>query len=47
MSQYDVAQEEYDPSVGSILEQLKQKATELFGTVQQKTNEAAESWRSK
>jgi hypothetical protein len=33
VAQYDVAQEEYDPSVGSILEQLKQKAIEFFGTV--------------
>jgi hypothetical protein len=47
VSQYDVAQEEYDPNVGSILEQLKQKATKFFGTVQQKTNGAVESWRSK
>jgi len=32
-AQYDVAQEEYDFIVGSILEQLKQKATEFFGTM--------------
>jgi hypothetical protein len=30
-----------------VLAQLKQKANEFFGTVQQKTNEAVESWRSK
>ncbi len=28
--QYDATQEEYDSSVGSILEQLKQKAAEFF-----------------
>jgi hypothetical protein len=46
-AQYDVAQEEYDYSVGSILEQLKQKAIEFFGTVQQKTNEVVENAQEK
>jgi hypothetical protein len=32
-AQYDVVQEEYDFNVGSILEQLKQKAAEFFGTM--------------
>jgi hypothetical protein len=32
-AQYDVVQEEYDSSVASILEQLKQKAIEFFGTM--------------
>ncbi len=31
--QYDATQEEYDYSVSSILEQLKQKAAEFFGTM--------------
>jgi hypothetical protein len=31
--QYDVVQEEYDSNVGSILEQLKQKVVEFFGTM--------------
>jgi hypothetical protein len=32
-AQYDATQEEYDSNVGSILEQLKQKATKFFGIV--------------
>jgi hypothetical protein len=31
--QYDVVQEEYDSNVGLILEQLKQKVVEFFGTM--------------
>jgi hypothetical protein len=41
--QYDVVQEEYDFSASSILEQLKQKAAEVFGIVQQKTSEIVEN----
>ncbi len=32
-AQYDVIQKEYDYGAGSILEQLKQKATEFFKIV--------------
>ncbi len=46
-AQYDVDQEEYDYSVGSILEQLKQKVVELFGTMQQKINEIVENVQEK
>jgi hypothetical protein len=46
-AQYDVVQEEYDSSVGSILELLKQKATEFFGTMQQKTSEVVENGQKK
>jgi hypothetical protein len=46
-AQYDVAQEEYDFGVGSILEQLKHKAVEFFGTMQQKINEIAKNVQEK
>jgi hypothetical protein len=45
-AQYDVVQEKYDSSVGSILEQLKQKAIEFFRTTenaQKKVGETKES----
>jgi len=42
-AEYDVVQEEYDSNVGSILEQLKQKVIEFFGTMQQKTNETTKN----
>jgi galactokinase/mevalonate kinase-like predicted kinase len=46
-AQYDVDQEKYDYSVGSILEQLKQKVVELFGTMQQKISEIVENVQKK
>ncbi len=45
--QYDVVQKEYDSNVGSILEQLKQKVVEFFGTMQQKSGETIENAQEK
>ncbi len=46
-TQFDVVEEEYDYSVGSISEQLKHLATEFFGIMQQKSGEIIENVQEK
>ncbi len=46
-TQFDVAEEEYDYSAGSISKQLKHLATKVFGTMQQKTGEIIENVQEK